>query len=760
MAQQRKPLEWTGFRGIHLSGNPAKRPIGTASKCNNYRIMPDGWLRMRSGRVALAAPADVVDMGEIIEFMPFRANSTHGSSKHLIRAMVGANPTYWELDMSDWSVTLLSGDALPSEMQGIRRSLGFVSLEDGIVYGNGFGTRNSGSFPASSATRSIPWLTRWDPTNGRRFFGLFYHQNATADRIYIPSLKRTLPPSGLGVVVDGTGLNYNTIDPAAPVNLYAGLHNTRSGHYSNGAVISVGLSTTGAQTVHITGVANVQAPYHSTDERDEIKIVFYATLPGGGVPYLIMNSSLDGPFTVDYGTSSTVDLSISSLDTTGWVVDKTKEMPVNSYPPRQMRDICYAGGRMFGIPFNYDAVQQSGYEYEILQSDMSGVCWSYSYGDQRRIQFAGNPLESWDPTRFSPCPSGERPLRCVQAPDGISVVVLTASQTYLLREQSDGLMEWVSISTSHGINSNSLRSLAVTRRGICWVTQRNQIAMIGVDLNLRIISGEYDALIRRKNILCGGFVYDPANEVERYEIFWLETEPADVVTNWGGVFPCHSLCHDFMTGEAYTTTDSNLPVTAIGELSDGEGQTWNLMAGMSSLGKAELYAREGIPGDPAYYRVPTFDEDITTRSPLTITDREIPDASYESNWFTPDMSQRTNLVNVDLMGDVSESTQLSKHPVSIEAFTDFNAVVEDSGQLLSLYPIESLKVPSTDNNYARYRTVDGFAIHWKLRIKHAGHSTDQGDYYPQPDEDGSSDTNFYGAILDMKVLFGEGVNRL
>lgn len=761
MAQRNKPIDWPGFRGIDLSGNPIKRPIGTARECNNYRVMPGNWLRMRTGRVALAAPADVVDMGEVIEFMPFRANSTHGSSQHLIRAMVGGNPTYWIVDMTDWTFTLLSNDSLPSDVQNIRNSLGWVSLEDGIVYGNGYGTRNTGVFPASSAQRSIPWLTRWDPTNGRRFFGLFYHQNATADRIYIPALRQTVPAASMGISFDATGANYNTIDASAPVDIYAGLYNTRSGHYSNGAVISTGFSTTGlARTIHITGVDNVQAPYHSTDERDEIKVVFYATNPGGRVPYLMMNSTLDGPFTVDYGTTTTVDLSISSADSLGFVTDKTKEMPVNSYPPRQMRDICYAGGRLFGIPFDYDGIQQTGYEYEILQADMAGVCWSYSYGDQRRIQFAGNPLESWDPTRFTPCPSGERPLRLAQAPDGVSVIVLTASQTYLLREQAEGLMEWISVSTAHGIHFNSLRSLATTRRGVCWVTQRNQIAMIGIDMNLRIISDRYDAMIRRQSILGAGFVYDPANAVERYEAFWLNQAPADVQTNWTGTTPWHSICHDFITGEAYSTSDDHVPFTAIGQLSDNDGKIYNLIAGLAANAKAEIYAREGIPGGTGNYRVPTFDEDITTRSPLAITDREIPDASFETNWFSADSSQRTSIELVDITGDVVESSQLSgQRPISVECWKDFNAVVADAGQLLDVKPIASEKMPATANNYARYRMAEQSAIHWKLRLEHAGHSTDQGDFYPQPDDDGVSDTNFYGAVLDMQILHGEGQNR-
>lgn len=738
MGQSNKPLPMP-MLGLDLGGNPTERPWGSASVCDNFRVMPGGWLRLRGGHKARMAAGHQ----DIIQFMPAKINSLSGYSQHLIHYETSAQHDVQLFDVTNWTSSIV-------EFCGSNISAGalipYAIANEWVVYGNGYGEHNS-LFPSSAPVlNSVPYLSYWKPGQAARFFGLY------------PALDSAFG-AALSITYTGTPA-YNTW-PAPGLDLYVGLYNTATGHYSNANVQVLGLTTTGTQKVTISGLQHIRAPWHTTAERDEIKLCFYATAIGGKVAHLILNAAGDGPYTAALGSTS-VSLSVFSGDARGFLVDTTKERPVNNFPPRQMRSMCFAGGRLFGILrpegvsetknaswYNWNFINEVGsvtwppFEYETKTSDLAGIVWSNAQGDLRAEFTTGDPLQCWPPINFSPTPSGERPLAIFTAPNDIDVIVWTATQTYLVREQADGLMEWTS-AAYFGIKPQNLRTPARSQYGVLWVNNFNQVALLDNALRVRIISGRYDAVLRSATVSCGAYFKDPLSAIDRYHIFYGSAR---------------ALVHDFGTNTAYTETRTT--VTAATQVPDATGAEHMLISAKVT--------RTSTPGGlgcdinsieaqaDQSYRIPTTDEYFDNAGTTKVA-ASIPDATLETNWSDfGEFEVRKDIDDVSLVGDGELAASISQNALSGEVFFDYQEVVADSGHRIDFEPAS--QQASILNYVGRLKLSIRHALALKLRLVMKPHASDTDGYYKFPSEEGGLARNFYGSIMRLALRISGGTNR-
>ncbi len=735
MAESNKPIP-VPFLGLDLSGNPTARPYGTASVCDNLRVMPGGWIRLRGGQKARIAAGHQ----DIIQFMPSKVDSKTGNSQHLYHYENSASHDVGVINLSNWTTALI-------EFGGPNISAGamipYAIANEWVVYGNGYGV-HSNAF--ASALNSVPSLSYWKPGATARFFGLY-----PAYDFNIATISSTL---------SGTG-PFNNI-PSPGIYVWVGLYNTVTQHYSNAQIRLGRITANGtSQRVVIQGLNCILAPYHSTAERDEIKIVFYATEVGGTVAHLILNAAGTGPYTVDLGTAS-ASLHVSSTRAIGFLVDGTKERPINNYPPRQMRSMCFANGRLFGIlrpegvsatkdalwgtPGIYDENDQitwPPFEYEIKTTDLSGVVWSMAQGDLRAEFVAGDPLQCWPAVNFSPTPSGERPVSVFAAPNDIDAVVWTATRTYLLREQADGLMEWTAIA-DFGMKPTNVRTPSRSQYGVLWVNNFNQICLLDNQLRVRVLSGKYDAVLRDELVLSAAYFKDPLNSIDRYQVFYGLNK---------------ALIHDFATGSAYTETRT--PVKAAAQVADGNGREYMLIASgvtRNSTPGGTGYDVTSIEAQPDLsYRIPATDENYDNTGTVKVSS-VIADGTLEFNWTDyGDPDAFKEVYEIVSLGDGERSATLGENPLSGEVFRDYEPVTAGAGAKIDFEPVP--QKASIRAYLGKMKQVLRFAAAWKFRLTIKAHASDTDGYYINPSQDGSLASNFYASIMKLMIRIGNTNNR-
>lgn len=729
-----KPPQELQFGPLNLYGNPIRRPPNTASLCQDIRVMPGGWLRLRSGRIAKCNFTNAYD---VLRIEPVAFAGQLGNSTHFAQVVYGA---------SDARAVLLtiSAGAITAAESGIEQLCNqystfatqivpFAQLPDAFVFGNGLGYHYDGT-----ALAPTPFLSYYDSAGVLRYFGL----SARANSFGRTGLTGSL---GLSFTPGSGGQNYNQVTTS--VKIYIGLYNSTTGHYSNGLLCGQQNATGGTGTLYVTNAGLVNWATHGTTETNELKYVFYATLDGGAVPYLIMLDDLSGPFTATLGTSSPVGLNLSSGTDNGWKLDLTKEMPTKNYAPRQMSCIWFANSRMYGIP--YEFYDQAGFttppdEMEITIKDQGSVCWSEAEGSSRRANFLGDPLQSWPFNNISPCPSGERPIWGCSAPNGVDSMVWTATRLFLLKEQADGLHEWECIADTHGLfPTTGPRTVKRTNYGICWMSQRKQIMLYegGGKEGVRILSKEYDSVLKGKgkDPVCAAYFFDPINFVDRYEVFW----------NTG------SLCHDFHIG-AWTSTQPH-SVRASAMLVNPTGDTYLLIGAGTINVKMGLYSVEGQPDQSM--GVPLIDQIFTNASGSATTNQELPEGYWANNWHDfGDSVERKEVLELHLIGDGASSAQLTNSPpMRVELFADFQSVAADSGLMLSSMGKE--KQSATDQLYV-YRLSGAAHKRWyKFLLRMRSHSTEAGStYFADPSFQGDYSSNFYGSIMAWFSTLGKPLN--
>lgn len=691
MASQNPPIQKSRFGGVVNAGHPLERPPNSASKCENWRVMPGEWLRLRGGRKARMYKPST--SSSFLQF--FRATDPRGfgANDHITQHYDGTDVKWWDWNLTTWILNP-GGDYTINQSYGgdftTTEAAPICQLVTRIAAYNGLGVRDG--------TNSRPPLVSFG--TGTRYFGL----DAYA-------------PSGNPTVAFASGAGNNQVTTS--VHIWVGLYNTASAHYSN-AIYAGEITTTGATgTITVSDLANLTYAYNSATEKSELRYVFYATLDGGQVPYLILTSDYTGPNIVAV-TATSASLSLVAGTKNGWVLDLTAEAPTENHPPRPMRDITYVGGRIYGVLISgggsgsvvaqpkQDETKAADFTYVTPDQYIPGIVYSAAASDVVERDWLGNPEESWPLNNFSQSPNREVPVRLAPAPDGYRLLVITANGTFLVEEAADSLHEWTAVSLIHGISRKEMYQL--TPYGGVWVTQRNQIVLLrpGAE-ELEVLSYAYQGLLTGKTPRFGFYVIDPINEIEKYEVFF--TDGTSVV-------------HDFaMGGMGYSTTNNDY--TAGESLLDTSGNEHHVVA------KSNLYTRDGQV-DESGAEV-SYDEDYTgpsTKAKTNIT------GEYRSQWDDlGDSNMRKRLLWVDLIGD---------NNLVLKWFGDFSGV--DTG--LPKSTIRSKTKQSLTDSAYRFSVPVSHRF-WHKYSFNLTSSYSQQTTWDNPSTQGDLATNFYGGVARM-----------
>lgn len=714
MSQQRKPVQQFEFKGLNLTGNPLNRPFGTACTCQDIRVMPGDWIRLKGGR---KARYNLTNGAFASHFINANIRSSYGNDYALMHATYGGSTKMLRINLSNWTI---DETGLETIYTGWDSSLPVAHsvLADSVIWDNGRGGLDSFT-PYTS-------LTQWQPAGTIRYFGLDYTVIGTP-----PTVSFT--PGGGG---------YNSVTTA--VKIYYGIHNTATGHYSNGTLAGTVNATSGTGVITIDTLDDIVSPTHSGTEASELKVVFYATIDGFNVPYLILNSTLDGPLTVPLGTVS-VDLDLVTGTVNGWVLDTTKEMPISNYAPRRMRSICYANGRLYGI-LSPTATAQTG-NYQIAASELSQVVWSDAEGSVKSRDYLGDPLQSWPPQNASNTPSGERPLVVFPAPNMVEVLVFTSTHTFILREQADGVHDWDTVSNEHGLEpSSSYKLVCRTRHGVVWVTQNKQLAIFTNESEFKILSGEYDAGVRSLNITyaCINYVYDPINLLDQVQVF---------KGNLG------SFVHDFNTG-AFTTTEPHT-ISAAGVISrqnQGTEEKHIVIAATAASGSGcGVYTMYGQADESGLER--TYDELFSAASGQTKATQELPAGLYTWNWATfSDVNWRKEIQFVDVIGDAKAYGQTAGGSIVL----NWKSALDFASVGTPVLPVKVTNEVATEPGdlYYRFKISNPGHWVWMFSLILYSHSNEL-IQFPLPGLELLNNTNnLYGAVVAMMLTFGQRENRL
>lgn len=705
MAQQIAPVPQFEFGGVVTDGHPLKRPPASAAKCDNIRVMPGNWIRLRGGRDLQYH--NTQPNGRFRQFYEVRLANGTTSLWHFAQYDNGSGKTYWAKTMASGSGYLIFN------MEEINRGYGFsepglapiATVRDRVFLGNGLGCRSTVQLEGGTPVHaSYPALTQWDGTYVR-FVGL--------DN-YCPTLRPTVTatPTGAGT----SSILYSR-------TIYVGLMNTVTGHFGNGlwagevasgdpgnvaweGNVSVGGLNGLTSAVHPFGA------YSPSNESAELKYVFWVTGDGGEVPYLAVNT--DGsPVTVDYGGTTK-----ALVLTDDFLLDVTQEMPTENFPPRAMSSMCYANGRVYGAL----AFGTGSNPYVVGAKDICAVVWSAAADDVQDRDFVGVPEESWPHTNRKYTPNGERPLLVVAAQEGTQVLVLTHSGTFLLEETADGLHIWSTVSNISGIWDP--RSFVKTPYGFVWLDQRKQIVLLAPGTSrLQVLSGDYQKLLGTVAAdTPADYLLDPPGKIDRYQI-WIG----------GG----KSVIHDFaLGGQAYTASGQDY--TAAATMLDPGGFVHHIVA------KEHVWTHEASPftGLP-----PVADQNGDG------TYSEI-NGEYIGQWNDyGDASVRKEFKEWAVIGDCAPSAQLGEaSPVQLSWYGELRSTESP----LALIPASQDDAPEC----YRAKVPNGNRRWIKLRIRLNGHHSDAGATFAQAEPDGDLAPNVYGSIWESRVTInGGGGNR-
>jgi len=606
--QQNKPMEQPEFGGLNFSDNPAYRPTTSAKTCNNFRIMPgrNPWLRLHGGRKARRYGA----AGYWSQFHEYRHQDQPGYTYQL-GLNINAGVCNWQwLDMgyNIAPITILTVNGT----YPVNNRSPIANVRQKVVMYNGLGTSDSVNGNRTPFTMFDPQYSDLS-TNWNYLFGLLPYENST------PTLSTPNP--------DGGG----NIQIADRLHFWIGL-SSGTGHYSN--VIYVGeLGDPNNPIVDtdllFSGLDGIIGAYAGLNDQNALSLIFYVSLPGApsnhtkSIGYLMTDANTGAPISYNVEAAKVTP----TFSITDFVADITREMPTLNDPPRPMRWLAQVGDRYYG------ALMAGGAgPFAVANRDMTSIVYSQSPKDE--LQALGNPEESWPPDHKSETPTGEVPIWGELAPDGYRLLVWTRRGTFLVEEAADRIHEWTSLSTAHGLLSPKTIA-SRTNHGTLFITQLKQVAKVEGD-RLDIISSDYDSYLRDKEIRFCTHVLDPANLIDRYEIYF---------ENGTG------LIHDFMTGYAYTidNCDYTAGITIMGwELAHGDTPANpNLAKPHYWVAKQHIYTQAGQPEDGLEKtRNETFvDDENITKDQIVGT--------YDTQWLTyGDQGLRKDVNYLDIKGDV------------------------------------------------------------------------------------------------------------
>ncbi len=711
MAQSVNPIRQFAFSGVVTSGNPARRPMGTAAACENLRIMPGGWLRIKGGRKARRFRAS----GEVRQFITLRTPAAPGSTYHYVQDVDAGNCYFRSLDVNTFAFNPFLFEQIATAYDSgfaLTSPIAHATLQDRLYYYNGLGVRDgSNSRPALSSTGD----------GQTRYVGL--------DAYCVGGNPSAAWANDSGAVVVTTSRE-----------VWVGLHNTATGHFSNGVYAGTISSTAGADgTITVSNLQRLKTAYHDASEQNELKYVFYITLDGGAVPYLLLNGAGDDTYMVA-STSGSATLSFSQHAATGGLlVDVTAEMPTDNFPPRPMRTACYVNGRVYYTPLiagsgsavvqrRTDGTSLPDFSYIPQQRSRGCVGWSAAASDEVDRDFVGNPHESYPLTNLKPTPSAEVPLLNTPTIDGVRVLAIMPNSTAILEEAADGLHEWTEVSSVHGIGYAA--TFVKTPYGQLWLTQRNQLVQLDAADRLSVISGDYQSLMTGKTPRCAAYILDPLNEIDRYQVWFSDNT---------------SVIHDFaIGGQAYSATQFE-DYTAVATVFDPYGRQVHLAA------KKDLYTIEAQPEDGL----------IPTRADVydgagVVSASEITGGQWIGNWTDFGTDLQKEIATIAIYGDGDTSAQIGASPLTLEWYADFEQVTGGNKKTATI----TKQTQNTTEPMYKASLSAGKRTWFKFVFKVRGHASEGPLTHPAPATQGDLLQNFYASIVGVLLPpFTGGQNR-
>jgi hypothetical protein len=701
MARTVPPKQQIEFHGVHTSGNPANRPPNTAAKCTNFRVMPGYWLRLRSGRKARKWLNETVR-----RLLPFRDPQFPGSAVQIVHSVAGGTTPKWSYfnpgggGVNQWQTFLIGNIATANDASYcVSNPAPGTLLSDRPLLYNGLGTRDA-------SNSKPPFSTYYGAA--LRYFGL-----------------DAFCPGGTKPTVASAGAGNNNVTTS--VSIYVGVYNATTNHYSNGVLAG----TIGAGTnldITVSNLARLVQTYYAGGE-GELNYVFYATVDGGSVPYLILNSSLTGPLTAAYN-AATKSLSVTAGYTAGYYLDLTKEMPLTNHPPRPMRSITFVNGRLYGVLLPNSGANSGhsdpSFSYIPTLREYAAVVWSQSSQDIARLNTVGEPLQCWPFENIAYTPSAEAPLVVAPAQDNVRVLVITPTSTFLLEENADGIHEWITVSRVFGIGKPE--SMAVTPYGICWVTQFGHIVMLPPNsTQLVYLSKDYQNLIPKSaTVKAADYIFNASHLIDRYQI-WLDDGT--------------SVIHDFLIGGEGYNADNFTGITAAATVIDSNGKPHHMIA------SSGFYEHEAQYDDNT---IPTSDQTYDGSGNISTTDI---DGEYRCNWTAEgDPSQRKEAFWLDLLGDSDASA------LTLEWYADFEEIIAGNTKALTSDGVSQWSGGASVVYAKRFKPQQPHRFWFKFVLKLAGHYTDEASYAAIADQ-GDRALNFYGSILMMSKEYAAAVNR-
>lgn len=682
MAQSIPPVRQPNLGGVFTGGNVFRRPPDTAVRCHNFRPMPGGGIRLRGGWQRRAAGTTGVSH---LQFHEFRKGSLSGGISHLVQTTQSAGDKWHSIDLSTYTKTELFTVAGGQK----NRVLAKATVRDRVFLDNGLGTRD--------ASYSKPALSSWDGTTVR-YVGL---------DAYCPGGSN--PTASFAVGAGNNNIAYG-------IDIYVGLYNATTNHYSNG-VFAGSLTTAGAGTITVSNLTRLVYASNNATEASELYYVFYATGDGLKVPYLILNAAGTDVHKVAAGTAS-ASLSLTASDTKGFFFSNAHEMPKENFPPRPMKELCYANGRLYGvlqsggtgaavsygIPDDRQDRKNSLFSYIVTDREAAAVVYSAAADDYVDQTFVGVPEESWPLTNKKYIPNGETAILLSDLANRGQVLVLTATGSFYLEQTVDGLHVWQRISENRGILDK--RTYVKTPRGPMWVTQHLEIVLLDESsMTLETLSDNYSELLAPPNYSGGTFgvaadyLLDPVNAIDRYQVwtasgwfachdFWLER---DQQRRGVTVAPAWS-------GEVYA-------ITAARTMRDSSGQTHHIVAGEA------IWTQEGQP-ETRY--VSTRDENASG------VWADVSEGDWIGQWLDfGDPRVRKEIQDVQVITDGEYSGQLGRRPIQVLWYGDLEYAHGDTWNEAT---VDKTDQSDTDLSYI---AKIGSNLKWlKLRLKLAGHSGD------------------------------------
>lgn len=726
MAQQLPEQSQLQITGLNTAGHPLLRPRGSSYVCDNFRVMPGGWLRLRAGRDIRLNSAT----GKFIEFYfyqwpPELVKRSLLPDSHWVQHKEDATHVFWK------SLALGSfGLSTPWEIKttnddgwALENPVASVTINHLVYFYNGQGER--------SMTVARPALMTYQhQVSAYRYVGLDVYSPVSGD--------------GPTVAITEDGSIECTVGQR---RLWVGLRNIWSGHYSNAIHISTFGPTANPVKITISNLTSMifpsPSPQDDAGNRDSMGYVFYLTNDGGQVPYMIMDpaSGFVNPvycprdtdtFVLDFPTLAGVPM------TGGVYLDPTKEMPTTNFPPKPMRSMCYVGGRVYGIllpnagyhdylsdphapfhqPIQPEPVLGSRPIYFTFDTrlpanlkQLRGVVWSNAARDSYDKDFVGVPEESWPQDFFSHTPSGEEPLVLDDAKT--RVLVICPASCFLLEETADGIHEWTEISAIRGIEN--VKTLTKTTYGHVWMTQRKEIVLLPLNsASLVILSDSYQSVING-NPVSAAYYLDVKNQVDRYQV-WMDNG--------------RSIVHDFRLQTAYT--ESPHVYDCARTLTTRDGTRYYCAANSS------IYTMQGQPENG---RERTTDEMPGSAPDVAIT------GLIKRNW--------------DDFGD----PVLRKDFSWVDAITGHADLVMEWSANFSPFPVTvaAEKTAQSPGDYLyRFKMKNPTAFWYQFAFRLIGRMPPPGtlDYYSDPGEEGNLGVeNFYGSILRLLYQAGASTNR-